>query len=190
MSLNGETKKVIQKFFDETMEILDKMEFNDSTNKEEEALFYADWILTKAKLRYGEVNNGTYVERQIPSFPMVVWGIYWAYLGVNVGSEEDEHRPVILLRADGKSDVCTIIPLSTQVLNDGYWYHVDLDGYDNTALVEQMRVISKKRLDYPLRVSGKIAEVSPKNMKEIYRQIENRHASIPPFKRPLLDSVE
>lgn len=72
-----------------------------------------------------------------------------------------------------------MIPLSTRKLNDGIEFHVDLSGYDHTALVEQMRVISKKRLDKPLRKGGKIPTVDPEDMKKIYEQINKYFATTP-----------
>ena len=62
-------------------------------------------------------------------------------MGCNIGSEERKHRPVLVTRTYPNSPAITVLPLTTQRLNDGKQYHVDLEKQNSTVLVEQMRVI-------------------------------------------------
>lgn len=130
----------------------------------EEALAYAEWSLQKAKLRYVDTNIKH-------SFPILYRRIYWAHMGLNIGREEDKHRPVVIVRSEKNSPICYVVPLTSQRLNDGYWYHVDLDGFDNTALAEHFRTISKDRLDNPMWQKGQIATISKENMRTIQKEI-------------------
>ncbi len=183
MSLSEETRKAIKEELDELQLLLEAIEVIEGNDVNEEAMKYAQWMKQKLKLLHGEITpDGFFKKREYPDFPLIHSGIYWAYLGVNIGSEENKHRPVLLLRSNRKMDQCTVIPLSSQRLNDEIWYHVDLSEYDNTALVEHMRVISKKRLDKPLRSKGKIATVKYEDMEKVYEQIQQHFATQPPRK--------
>ena len=124
---------------------------------------YTDWLETKTKLTFGMNPD--------KNFAIVNNSIYWAHLGYNIGSEEGKHRPVLVTRTSLKSPICTVIPLTTQRLNDGYWYHIDLESMNSTALVEQMRIIDKRRIDRPKRKNGKILSISEKDWNSINSQI-------------------
>ncbi|MCL2223936.1 MAG: type II toxin-antitoxin system PemK/MazF family toxin [Defluviitaleaceae bacterium] len=124
---------------------------------------YTKWLDTKAQLTFGR--------NAAKNFSIINNCIYWAHLGYNIGSEEGKHRPVLVTRTSFKSPICTIIPLTTQRLNDGYWYHVDLEKMDSTALVEQMRIIDKRRIDRPKRKNGKVLTISQKDWTSINAQI-------------------
>ena len=109
-------------------------------NEEENVINeYVGWLYKKTGLNFSPVAH--------KNFNILNNYIYWAYLGFNIGSEEGKHRPVLVTRTSLKSPICAIIPLTTQRLNDGFWYHVDLEKTNSTALVEQMRVIDKRRIE-------------------------------------------
>lgn len=184
MGLTSETKKAMRDLFEDTINILDHITPENDETLDETALKYVEWCKTKAELKYGKLDDdGVFHAKKYPNFPVFHSGIYWAHLGINIGSEENKHRPVLLLRASRQSDQCTIIPLSTQKLNDEWDFHVDLTGYDNTALVEHLRVISKMRLDKPMRSKGKISSVSDEDMEIIYEQINKFFGTLPPKKK-------
>jgi mRNA-degrading endonuclease toxin of MazEF toxin-antitoxin module len=179
LGLNDDVKGKIKNTFGEILDLLDVIEFHPNENPDENSLKYVEWMKKKLELRYGTVRNGKFEKREYPNFPVFPTGLYWAYLGVNVGSEEDKHRPVLVLRASRNQDQCTIIPLSSQRLNDTIDFHVDLTDFNNTALIEQMRVISKKRIDKPLRTKGRIATVTnDEDLKKIYEQISKYYATM------------
>lgn len=170
------TKTQIQKVFKDLETILDALKNKEGNDDSVEALDYTEWILKKAQLRYVDKNK-THL------FPLLYKRIYWAYMGLNVGREEDKHRPVVIVKVEKKSPICYVVPLTSQRLGDGYWYHIDLDKYDNTALVEHFRTISKDRIDKPMYKGGKIAEISSENMKEIHKEIRRMFASPPAEKK-------
>lgn len=183
MPLKDETKKKIQQRFEKIIAILDAMEHegngDDALDGDEEALKYVEWLNIQTELRYGTVDNdGVFIEvAEEREFPIVPSGIYWAYLGRNIGHEMNKHRPVLVMRAEMNSGLCTVIPLTKERLNDGYWFHIDLENHNNTAIVEQMKVISKSRLDKPMRAEGEIISASEKDLKQIYDQIRLRYAT-------------
>jgi mRNA-degrading endonuclease toxin of MazEF toxin-antitoxin module len=111
---------------------------------------------------------------QYTEFPLFRFGIYWAFLGQNIGSEMNKRRPVIVISAPPGSPMCTVIPLTTKRKNDGRWYHVDLEDRNHTAICEQLKVISRARLHVPYRnkaSNGKkghrIAEISENDRRKI-----------------------
>lgn len=157
-------KKKIEKIFNQLEILLNDLKNDDGTFNSDEALGYAEWIFKKAQLRYIDHDKKH-------SFPIIYRRIYWAHMGLNIGREEDKHRPVVIVRSEGKSPICYVVPLTSQRLNDGYWYHIDLEGFENTALVEHFRTISKDRIDEPLWQKGEIATVSKSNMVSIQKEI-------------------
>ena len=98
--------------------------------------------------------------------------IYWCNLGVNIGSEQNKLRPVLILRSSKNSPICTILPLTTKRLNDELWFHVDLEKIDSTVLVEQLKVVSKIRITDPFRRKGKLVVISKNDWTEINSQLE------------------
>lgn len=155
--------KKINEYIENTEHILQYVDNND-------AVEFAEWTKEKANLRY----NG-----QIPKFPIYNNYIYWCNLGINLGSEQNKLRPVIITRTSIKSSICTVIPLTSKRLNDGFWYHIDLQEIDSTALVEQLRVISKLRITRPFRKKGKLISISPKDWKEINKQLKRIYTLYP-----------
>lgn len=157
-------KQEIERIFKQLETLLHGLKDDKGAFNKEEALGYAEWMLKKAQLRY--------IDRdQKFEFPILYRRVYWAHMGLNIGREEDKHRPIVVVRSESKSPICHVVPLTTQRLDDDYWYHVDLDGFDNTALVEHFRTISKDRIDKPLWQRGEIATISKENMNEIQKEI-------------------
>ena len=87
------------------------------------------------------IQNKFYHEREV----------WWCYLGVNIGFEEDGtgfngERPVLILRGFSRQ-VCWIIPLSTsEKINKYYISVVDISNKKSFAIISQIRLIDTKRL--------------------------------------------
>jgi len=60
-----------------------------------------------------------------------------------------------------------VIPLTSERINDKLWYHVDLENENSTALVEQLRVVSKIRIVNPYRKEGKLIAITKKDWESI-----------------------
>lgn len=101
----------------------------------------------------------------------------WSY-------EQNKLRPVIIIKTSKNSPICTIVPLTSKRLNDSLWYHIDLEEIDSTALVEQLRVISKLRIVNPFRKKGQLITISQKDWNRINSQLESLYRL-----RPLKDSI-
>ena len=129
-----------------------------------DAIEFSKWTKEKANLRY----NG-----KLPKFPLYNNFIYWCNLGINVGSEQNKLRPVLVLRTSKNSPICTILPLTTKRLNDQFWFHIDLEKIDSTVLVEQLKVVSKLRITTPYRKRGKLVTISQNDWDKINSQLEN-----------------
>ena len=125
---------------------------------------FSKWTKEKANLRY----NG-----QLPKFPIYNNFIYWCNLGINIGSEQNKLRPVLILKTSKNSPICTILPLTTKRLNDHFWFHIDLEEIDSTILIEQLKVVSKLRVTNPYRKKGQLVSISPNDWNKINLQLEN-----------------
>lgn len=128
------------------------------------AIQFSEWTKEKANLRY----NG-----QLPKFPIYNNFIYRCNLGINVGSEQNKLRPVLISRTSKNSTICTILPLTTKRLQDGFWFHIDLEEVDSTVLVEQLKVVSKIRITDPYRKKGKLVAITQKDWDKINSQLES-----------------
>lgn len=76
--------------------------------------------------------------------------IWWCVLGVNIGSEQDGtgkqfERPVLIIKKIRK-DLAFIAPLTTKISNHPYRITTYSTGTDSQILLDQIRVISSKRL--------------------------------------------
>lgn len=127
---------------------------------------FMEWTKTKSELKFNPKSK---------TFPIIPNCIYWAFMGCNIGSEEGKHRPVLVTRTYPNSPTITILPLTTQRLNDGKQYHIDLEEQNSTVLVEQMRVIDCDRVDKPMRRSGKIVSITKKDWSMIQYQIKREY---------------
>lgn len=146
----------INKQFEEAIEILNDIDYN-------EALEYATWSKEKAKIKF---------QRDIPSFHITNNHIYWCNLGINIGSEQNKIRPAIVIRSQARSPMCTILPLTSVRLNDKKWYHIDLEEKNSTAMIEQVRNISKLRILSPKRTNGYINRITQNDFKNINKALE------------------
>jgi mRNA-degrading endonuclease toxin of MazEF toxin-antitoxin module len=138
-----------------------------------DAIQFSEWIREKSNLRY----NGN-----LPKFPIYNNFIYWCNLGINIGSEQNKLRPVLILRSSKNSPICTILPLTTKRLQDGFWFHIDLEEIDSTVLVEQLKVVSKIRITNPYRKKGSLVTISLDDWNKINSQLEELYRL-----RPLKD---
>lgn len=141
---------------EETKKLLDSINTSDATQ-------FSEWTKEKAYLRY----NG-----KLPKFPIYNNFIYWCNLGINIGSEQNKLRPVLLLKTSKNSPICTVLPLTTKRLQDGFWFHIDLEKIDSTVLVEQLKVVSKIRITNPYRKKGNLISISPNDWNKINSQLE------------------
>jgi len=77
--------------------------------------------------------------------------IWWCYLGLNIGTEQDGNnekflRPVIIVRAFGPY-TCLVIPLTTSTQKHSLRVSVGkVKDKEATAVLSQMKVIDTKRL--------------------------------------------
>ncbi len=129
-----------------------------------DAIQFSQWTKEKVNLRYNV---------ELPKFPIYNNFIYWCNLGINVGSEQNKLRPVLILKTSKNSPICTILPLTTKRLNDKFWFHIDLEEVDSTVLVEQLKVVSKLRITDPYRKKGQLVTISQKDWNNINLQLEN-----------------
>ena len=129
-----------------------------------------EWIRIKSELKFNP---------KAKSFPILYNCVYWAYMGCNIGSEEGKHRPVLITRTYKNSPICTVVPLTSQRLNDGKQYHVDLECENSTALIEQMRIIDIARLDKPMYKNGRILSITQTDWTDINTQIRRQYLLSP-----------
>lgn len=137
-------KQRIRKKFEETEKILENV-------NEKEAIEYATWTEEKAQIKF---------KKSMPKFFITNNYIYWCNLGINIGSEQNKIRPVLVIKTKSNSPICTILPLTSERMNDTRWYHIDLENYDSTVLVEQLRNISKLRIISPYRLKGNLIKIT------------------------------
>ena len=138
-----------------------------------DAIQFSEWTKEKANLRY----NG-----QFPKFPIYNYFIYWCNLGINIGSEQNKLRPILILRTFKNSPICTILPLTTKRLQDAFWFHIDLEEVNSTVLIEQLKVVSKLRITDPYRKKGNLVSISKNDWLKINSQLESLYRL-----RPLKD---
>ncbi len=129
-----------------------------------DAIQFSEWTKEKANLRYyGKLHK----------FPIYNNFIYWCNLGINIGSEQNKLRPVLILKTSKNSPICTILPLTTKRLEDDFWFHIDLEEIDSTVLVEQLKVVSKIRITNPYRKKGKLVTILQNDWDKINSQLKS-----------------
>ena len=148
--------KEICKNIEETVNLLESINSYD-------AVEFSKWINEKVKLRY---------KGQMPKFPIYNNFIYWCNFGINIGSEQDKLRPAIIVKTFKSSPLCTVIPLTSKRLDDQFWFHVDLEDIDSTALIEQLKTVSKLRMVQPFRKKGNLVIISKKDADKINSQLD------------------
>ena len=129
-----------------------------------DAVQFSEWTKEKANIRY----NG-----KLPKFPIYNNFIYWCNLGINIGSEQNKLRPVLILKNFKNSPICTVLPLTTKRVQDEFWFHIDLEEVDSTVLVEQLKVVSKIRITNPYRQKGKLVVITKNDCNKINSQLES-----------------
>lgn len=98
--------------------------------------------------------------------------LYWAHLGYAIGSEQAYDRPVLTVDCYKSSSVCIVIPVTLERLSDSRPYHIDLSNGKGTALIEQIRAISKFRIfDYIYDKSKQYATISEEDRTKINEQL-------------------
>ena len=143
--------KEIKQQFDETQNILINIDSDI-------ALEYATWTKNKAKIKF---------YNKIPQFPITNNYIYWCDLGINIGSEQNKIRPVLIAKTNRNSPICTAFPLTSERMNDTRWYHIDLEMQNSTVLIEQLRNVSKLRIISPHRLKGNLTKITLNDWQKI-----------------------
>ncbi len=120
---------------------------------------FLEWIGIKQKLDTHEYNP-----------PLITEGdMYWCAVGENVGIEvsgKDRHftRPVIILKKFGRLGFLGI-PTTTKERSGSWYVSFVHKGVHETAMLNQARVFSYKRLDKKM---GSLDDADFKKVKEAY----------------------
>ena len=154
----------MNKEFQEQLTLTSKILNNINTNL---ALEYALWTKNKADIKFNKT---------LPNFPITNNYIYWCDLGVNIGSEQNKVRPVIIAKTKKDSPICTVLPLTSERLNNSRWYHIDLEATHSTVLIEQLRNISKLRILSPFRAKGQLVKISVNDWNKINIAMQNYYS--------------
>lgn len=131
---------------------------------DELALEYATWTNTKAHIKF---------QKEMPNFAITSNYIYWCDLGINIGSEQNKIRPALIVKTKKNAPICTILPLTSERMDDTRWYHIDLENQNSTVLIEQLRNISKLRVISPMRMKGKLVKITEKDWEQINSALQN-----------------
>jgi mRNA-degrading endonuclease toxin of MazEF toxin-antitoxin module len=81
--------------------------------------------------------------------------IWWCSLGINIGDEEDGkndmyERPVLVLKVFNQKAVL-VVPLTTQVKENIYYFSFVHEGVSFAAMLSQVRLISTNRFSRKIR---------------------------------------
>lgn len=150
---------IIHETFCEIFKILESVEWED-------AIDYVNWMKSEIDMRYN-LNSEK-------NFPLFSKGIYYVNLGKNIGAEIEKDRPCILLSGSKESETVIVIPISDEdkYIGSTFWYHIPLSSGD-TALVEQIRTVSKTRIRRPIRLDGgKVRAILPDECKKVNNAID------------------
>jgi len=134
------------------------------------ALEYATWTRNKAEIKF---------QKNFPSFPITSNYIYWCNLGINIGSEQNKIRPVLIVKTKINSPICTVLPLTSEHSNDTRWYHIDLEKQSSTVLIEQLKNISKLRIISPQRIKGKLNRITANDWIKINSALQKYYQLTP-----------
>ena len=141
---------------------------------------FLKWKQKKISLNYTAYSRKTNVYEN---------GIYWAALGVNIGSELNKSRPVLVWkkRCNGDNEESysyIVIPITSKEKSKKYYMNVpiNINGRECFLRTEDMRRISIKRFTRPiLDHNNNIIFIDEEKRKEIIAAIEkffifeNRH---------------
>lgn len=131
----------------------------------EEAKKYTEWLKIKTEMK---LNPN--IEKDYPLFSK---GVYYINLGKGIGAELEKDRPCILLSGSKESETVIVIPISDEdkYKDSTFWYHIHLSSGD-TALLEQIRTVSKTRIRRPIRKGNKVRSILPEECKKINLAID------------------
>ena len=95
--------------------------------------------------------------------------IWWASLGLNIGSEEDGknnlfERPVLIIKVFNKSTV-RILPLTSKTKNDKNHVPISYEGMLGSVILSQLKTISTKRL------TRKLCKLNKREFDEITQRL-------------------
>ena len=132
-------------------------------DKQEKQKVYAilDWAKQQIEIC---LENKQKVENIYPG------SIYFASLGIGIGSEQAKDRPVLVIDSYKTSSVCIVVPLTSERLNDNKSYHIDLSNNVGTVLLEQIRAISKTRIT-SAKVNGIYLRITEEERSQINEQL-------------------
>lgn len=108
-------------------------------------------------------------------------GLYWAHLGVNVGSELNKNRPVLIWKKRCSSDNISnnsyiVFPITSKTKSKKYWYNIpiNINGRECFIRLEDMRRINIRRITRPIidENNKNIIFISNHKREEINRAIE------------------
>ena len=119
-------------------------------------------------------------------------GIYWASLGVNIGSELNKNRPVLIWkkRCSGNNEEnfsYIVIPITSKEKNKRYYMNVpiDINGKTSYLRIEDMHRINIKRISRPiLDSSNAIIFIDNDKRKEIIDAIQKLYIFDNKHKKP------
>ena len=85
--------------------------------------------------------------------------IWWLSLGVNIGNEQDGKgeffkRPVLVINKFNKR-LFWGVPLTTQIKDNPYYHHFELNNQKQCALLTQMRLFDASRMTRKMARLGK-----------------------------------
>lgn len=126
----------------------DANKYNTSTGLFESIYQFLKWKHQKLRLNVTSYKRKTTVYEN---------GLYWASLGVNVGSELNKSRPVLIWkkRCSGNNEEnfsYIVIPITSKDKSKKYYMNVpiDINGRQCYLRIEDMRRINIKRLSRPI----------------------------------------
>lgn len=105
------------------------------------------------------------LDASAPSTPFREGEIRWCKFGLNIGNEtlgkgSEFKRPVLILKKFS-TDVFLGLPLTSQIRQGSWFYPINNKGIKNSILLNQARVLDRKRLEQ------KILTLSDKELQEI-----------------------
>ena len=116
---------------------------------------FLDWFTLKPKIHNQEKRPPYFNEGEI----------WWCHLGENIGDKENGKgsnylRPVVVLTKFNKN-ICLVVPTSTKLKDNRYYYKISYQQQEYSALVSQVRVLDTKRF------KKKIAQLSNDDLQNL-----------------------
>ncbi|MCY9667939.1 type II toxin-antitoxin system PemK/MazF family toxin [Paenibacillus alginolyticus] len=146
---------------------------------EKDATAYANELVEMTKLRNLAITGwrpDTPIKKGTGKFPIMYQHVYNVVFSPVIGSEQALTRPAIIIRSSGGNTVI-VIPLTDEQYGNSLHFNVDLKKpFDekkpkSTALLEQIRVIDKRRIESPYRIKGQIAKIDDDDMRNIESEL-------------------